>query len=268
MLARLSEEVHSVLATETSLTPSLESLKRMHYLCAVVDETFRLFPSVPFNARDAVSEQILETSDGTRLYLPAAAVITYFPLHLHRNPNYWGPTAACFDPVRFLARDKGRDGRFESYLLAHGKERLFVPFNGGPRKCLGQEFVYAEVKVFLCRLEQRLRREGQRVDGSDLGSATASASEAGWGLRLDEEAVPKECRAPKEWSESPATLPPPLAVDLPLHYGPPFPPAAAGAIAVATAMTASGESPRKRIERVWLKSHLTMCVEGGVWIRT
>jgi len=268
VLARLSEEVHSVLASEARSTPSLESLKGMHYLRAVVDETLRLFPSVPFNARDAVSERVLETSDGTCLYLPAGAAITYSPLHLHRNPNYWGPTAACFDPVRFLPRDKGGDGRFESYLLAHGRERIFVPFNGGPRKCLGQEFAYAEVEVFLCRLVQRLRKEGRRVDSSDQSSAAASTSEAGWGLRLDEEAVPKECRVPKEWSESPVVLPPALAVDLPLHHGAPFPPAAAGAIAVVPAMMASGESPRKRIERVWPKSHLTMFVEGGVWIRT
>jgi len=106
----LSEEVHSVLASEASSNPSLESLKGMHYLHAVVDETLRLFPSVLFNARDAVLEWVLEISDGTHLHLPACAAITYSPLYLHRNPNYWDPTAVCFDPVRFLPRNKGGDG--------------------------------------------------------------------------------------------------------------------------------------------------------------
>jgi len=74
-------------------------------------------------------------------------------------------------------------------------------------------------------------KRGRRVNDNDLGSASASASEAGWGLRLDEEAAPKDCGVPKEWSESPVVLPPPLAVDLPLHHGPPFPSAAAGVVA-------------------------------------
>jgi cytochrome P450 len=52
-----------------------------------------------------------------------------------------------FDPDRFL------DDRFSKYLTTN--PYLFIPFNAGPRICLGMQFAYNMSSIFLIRLLQR-----------------------------------------------------------------------------------------------------------------
>ena len=54
--------------------------------------------------------------------------------------------ALLFDPDRFL------DDRVKAYLTPN--PYIFVPFNAGPRICLGQQFAYNEMEFFLVRLLQ------------------------------------------------------------------------------------------------------------------
>lgn len=65
---------------------------------------------------------------------------------MHRREDLWGPDALVFDPDRFL------DDRLKRYLLPN--PFIFLPFNAGPRICLGQQFAYNEVSLFLIRLLQ------------------------------------------------------------------------------------------------------------------
>ena len=56
-------------------------------------------------------------------------------------------TALEFDPERFLD---------ERHKKCVGKNPfIFIPFNAGPRICLGQQFAYHEVSFFLIRLLQQ-----------------------------------------------------------------------------------------------------------------
>lgn len=55
-------------------------------------------------------------------------------------------TADAFDPDRFL------DARLHTYLTPN--PFIFLPFNAGPRICLGQQFAYNEMSFFLVRLLQ------------------------------------------------------------------------------------------------------------------
>lgn len=226
VLTKLSTEVHSVLDT-SELT--LDSLRQMPYLRAIINETLRLFPSVPMNVRDSVAERVLTSSSGTRYYLPSGTGITYSLLHLHRSPKYWGPTASEFAPERFVS---GTDGRYEAYYAK--TPFVFMPFNAGPRSCLGQQLAYAEVGVFLCRLVQRLRAKH------------GAGNERVW---LDEEAISPACRVPSSWAEEEEKK------GLPMHAR------------SLPARTESGVSPRRMIEKVWPKSHLTLFVDGGLWLR-
>ena len=51
-----------------------------------------------------------------------------------------------FDPDRFL------DARLHKYLTPN--PFIFLPFNAGPRICLGQQFAYNEMSFFIIRLLQ------------------------------------------------------------------------------------------------------------------
>jgi hypothetical protein len=86
---------------------------------------------------------------------------------MHRRKDLWGPDgtyphpptslskltstisllALEFDPDRFL------DYRLHKYLTPN--PFIFLPFNAGPRICLGQQFAYNETSFFLVRLLQR-----------------------------------------------------------------------------------------------------------------
>ena len=283
VLLKLSAEVHSILGASTDSAPTLDTMRQMPYLRATINETLRLFPSVPMNVRDSVAERVLTASDGTRYYLPAGTGITYSLLHIHRSPRYWGPTAAEFSPERFLATPAAsspssppsransgdikdgthspaaavgtptRDGRYETYYA--NTPFVFMPFNAGPRSCLGQQLAYAEVGVFLCRLVQRLRvRQG-------VGRER---------IVLDEEAIPEGCRVPRCWSEE-EEVQPSVCASAGAEKGEGLPVHASRVDGTQRGMlpptTSSGVSPRRMIEKVWPKSHLTMFVEGGVWIR-
>lgn len=59
---------------------------------------------------------------------------------MHRRKDLWGPDADDFRPERW-------DGR------RHGWE--YLPFNGGPRICIGQQFALTEAGYVTVRLLQR-----------------------------------------------------------------------------------------------------------------
>ncbi|EAU82482.2 cytochrome P450 monooxygenase pc-3 [Coprinopsis cinerea okayama7 len=125
VLARLRQEILEVVG-ETR-RPTFDDMKDMKYLRAVINETLRLYPAVPFNVRFAYSVFLM-----------------------HRRKDLWGPDADKFDPDRFL------DSRVKTYLTPN--PFIFLPFNAGPRICLGQQFAYHETSFFLIRLLQQFKR--------------------------------------------------------------------------------------------------------------
>lgn len=66
--------------------------------------------------------------------------------------------AEDFDPDRFL------DERSER-LVANPS--MFLPFNAGPRICLGQQFAYNEMSFFIIRLLQNFSSMSLQLDCQD-----------------------------------------------------------------------------------------------------
>ncbi|KAG8759296.1 hypothetical protein FRC11_002168, partial [Ceratobasidium sp. 423] len=124
-----------------------DDFKEMKYLRAVLNETLRLFPPVPMNERTASRSTVLH-SGGKKYYIPAGANMPYSVMHMHRRTDLWGPDAEEFDPERWL------DERLKKYVTPN--PFIFLPFNAGPRICLGQQFAYNEASYFLSRLLQRV----------------------------------------------------------------------------------------------------------------
>ncbi|ESK81111.1 cytochrome p450 monooxygenase pc-1 [Moniliophthora roreri MCA 2997] len=121
-------------------------IKEMKFLRAFLNETLRLCPPVPFDARTiAGPTAILNPRDSTRpLFVPANTKVLYSIFLFHRRKDLWGPDADEFDPDRFI-------DRLHKYLAPN--PFIFLPFNAGPRICLGQQ---VNPLVIIVRLRHRV----------------------------------------------------------------------------------------------------------------
>ncbi|KAF8893049.1 cytochrome P450 monooxygenase pc-3 [Infundibulicybe gibba] len=132
--------------------PTYDDIREMKYLRAFINETLRLYPPVPVNGRSSKESIVLPpAAPGQRpLYIPAHTEVLYSVMSMHRRKDLWGPDALTFDPDRFI------DSRLGKYLTPN--PFIFLPFNAGPRICLGQQFAYHEISFFLVCLLQKFSR--------------------------------------------------------------------------------------------------------------
>ncbi|RDW90608.1 cytochrome P450 [Aspergillus mulundensis] len=128
----------------TRKTITFTSLKSCRYLQHFLAEVLRLYPAVPVNRRVATTPTSLPSGGGPTgtqpIYLRAGQVVTYSPFITHRRKDLWGEDAETFNPDRWVDRKVGWE---------------YLPFNGGPRMCIGQQFALTEAGYVLVRLLQR-----------------------------------------------------------------------------------------------------------------
>lgn len=73
--------------------------------------------------------------------------IVYSVQYLHLTREHYPPTSADFpDPAIFAPH------RFENW---HPKHWTYLPFNGGPRICVGQQFALTEIAYVMVRILQQ-----------------------------------------------------------------------------------------------------------------
>ncbi|KAF9647903.1 cytochrome P450 [Thelephora ganbajun] len=193
--ARLRREVLDTLGPDGKVDP--DNLRDMKYLRAVLNETLRLYPNVPLNLRSTRKGVLWPSVDGGKpIYIPANTQLNYSPWLMHRRTDLWGPTAHEFDPDRFL------DDRVKQYLVSN--PFIFLPFNAGPRICLGPQFAYNEASTVIARIAQAF----EKIE-FDMGSNP-------------------EAKPPADWANG---------------------------------------TGRKAVEKIWVRSHITIYAQGGVWVR-
>ncbi|KAL2802379.1 cytochrome P450 [Aspergillus granulosus] len=120
------------------------ALKSCRYLQYFMNEVLRLFPSVPINRRIAARDTTLPRGGGpdgkSPVYVRAGQAIIYSVFVMQRQKEFFGEDAEVFNPDRWVDRRSGWE---------------YLPFNGGPRVCLGQQFALTEAGYVLVRLLQR-----------------------------------------------------------------------------------------------------------------
>lgn len=125
---------------------TFESLKKAEYLKAVVNEALRMYPSVPQNFRVATKNTSLPRGGGKDhtepVFIPKGQIVAYSVYATHRDSKYYGKDADTFRPERWFEPETKKLGW------------AFLPFNGGPRICLGQQFALTEASYVLTRLIQ------------------------------------------------------------------------------------------------------------------
>ncbi|KAI0890726.1 cytochrome P450 52A11 [Annulohypoxylon maeteangense] len=140
-------------------TPTYEDLKSMKYVQNVINETLRLYPAVPFNVRTALKDTTLPRGGGPDGSLPLAVLkdtaIAYSTLTMQRRPDLY-PSSSPFSEKSELADPQTFNP--DRWTNWQPKPWQYIPFNGGPRICIGQQFALTEMAYVLTRIFQRYER--------------------------------------------------------------------------------------------------------------
>ena len=99
----------------------------------------RLYPVVPLNMRTATDDTILPVGGGPSGSKPVLVrkgdVVLFSAWSMHRRKDLWGADADEFRPVRW----------WEGFQP--GAE--YLPFNSGPRVCIGRKFSISSYQLLL-----------------------------------------------------------------------------------------------------------------------
>nr|XP_043635078.1 cytochrome P450 72A397-like isoform X1 [Erigeron canadensis] len=123
-----------------------ESLKQLKIVTMILNEVLRLYPPVVMVTRATTKETELGN-----MMMPAGIQIAIPILEIHHDREIWGEDASEFKPERFTngigdaTKDRG--------------SHSFLPFTGGPRICIGQNFAMVEAKVAIVKILQRFSFE-------------------------------------------------------------------------------------------------------------
>jgi cytochrome P450 len=133
--SRVQQEVDQTLG---GAPPTLEDIPRLVYTRQVLDESLRLYPPAWAITRKAIdADQIGGYS------IPGGTNVIISPYVIHRHPDFW-VNPEGFDPQRFTAQaSQGRP------------HYAYLPFGGGTRQCIGNNFALLEGTLILAMITQR-----------------------------------------------------------------------------------------------------------------
>lgn len=135
--AKLHAELDQRLGTG-ALRP--EQLTELPYTRQVIDETLRLYPSIPGILREAAAPDEL-----CGLRVPRNSIMVILPWVIHRHRRLWQHPDR-FDPERFDAKNSTARPRL-----------AYMPFATGPRICSGMSLALTQLLIVLAALARRVR---------------------------------------------------------------------------------------------------------------
>jgi cytochrome P450 len=170
--AKLQQEVQD---TFQGAVPTYEQLRNLKYLKWCMNEckpfftaspflpsitnhsppkALRIHPVVPGNSRQAVRDTFLPRGGGpdgsAPVFVSAGSIVVYWPYAMHRRTDLYGADANEFRPERWETLRPGWE---------------YLPFNGGPRICLGQQYALTEAGYVTVRLLQEFKELKCRDSG-------------------------------------------------------------------------------------------------------
>ncbi|NTU74840.1 MAG: cytochrome P450 [Anaerolineaceae bacterium] len=127
--------------------PTSVDLQNLPLIKAVFSESLRLYPPAWLITRRAEGADELRQGK----ILPGSLIIIS-PYVIHRRPDFWDAPEE-FKPQRFMDASDSKQHRY-----------AFIPFGGGPRLCIGNQFAQVEASLILACVLQRFLPEVSHAD--------------------------------------------------------------------------------------------------------
>jgi cytochrome P450 len=132
---RLHSELDEVLAGRA---PAMQDLPALRYTKMVLEEAMRLYPPAW-----GVTRQSIAADEIGGYRLPPNSSVSLIINNVHHDRRFWDEPEK-FDPERFSPeRSEGRP------------TFAYLPFGGGPRLCIGNQFALTEAQLLLASIAQR-----------------------------------------------------------------------------------------------------------------
>jgi cytochrome P450 family 97 subfamily B polypeptide 3 len=166
VLKQAQEEIDAVLGDRT---PTYQDIKDLKYLRLVVAETLRMYPEPPLLIRRCRTPDEIPAGGGRPAHVIRGMDIFMAVYSIHRDERYW-PQPDTFDPLRFTRPYQNPDipdwqgfdpTKWEGklYPTESAADFAYLPFGGGARKCVGDEFAVLEATVTLAMVLRRFTFE-------------------------------------------------------------------------------------------------------------
>lgn len=135
VIGKLRAEHEAVLAGRL---PEFGDLPQLEYTLQVIEESLRLYPPAWITDRVGV-----EADEAAGISIPAGSMIAISIYGAHHAPALWEEPEQ-FRPERFSKENKARQHPY-----------AYLPFGGGPRLCIGNNFALMEMQLILVQMLRR-----------------------------------------------------------------------------------------------------------------
>lgn len=138
VVSKLQDEVDFVLGDRF---PTIDDMKKLKYTTRVINESLRLYPQPPVLIRRSIENDVLG-----KYPIKRGEDIFISVWNLHRSPSLW-QDAEKFNPERWPLDGPNPNETNQNFC--------YLPFGGGPRKCVGDMFASFETVVAVAMLIRR-----------------------------------------------------------------------------------------------------------------
>lgn len=135
---KLHDELDRVLGGRI---PTFADLPALSYVKQVVEEALRVYPPAWLISREVVTPVKLRGYE-----VVPGEIMIIAPWILHRHPAYW-KDPEVFRPERFAEEGEA------SLVPKYG----YIPFGGGARVCIGNQFALMEMQLVVATIAQKFR---------------------------------------------------------------------------------------------------------------
>ena len=162
LMARVQKEVDDVLK---GTNPKFEDMTNLPLIRLCLAETLRMYPEPPLLIRRALEDDVLPKGGAkSTTFIPKGTDIFMATWNIHRSEEFWEKPLQ-YDPDRFMRNFTNPTQReWAGYKAGSNKllypnevcsDFAFLPFGGGSRKCVGDQFAMMEATATLALILQR-----------------------------------------------------------------------------------------------------------------